>query len=131
MYRWYWSATNEPGFEMNVADWTRDGSGIAFQACRICPQIWYFHREFCPGCGAGELDVRQASGSGTVHARSLVTRAPSEELRAYAPYLILLVDADEGFRLMAHGDPALRIGDRVRARFIDFGGKKIPYFDRV
>ncbi|MEQ1881057.1 MAG: OB-fold domain-containing protein [Burkholderiales bacterium] len=114
---------------MSIADWTREGSGIAFQICRTCNSTWYFQRGFCPGCGAGEPDVRQASGNGTVHARSLVTRAPSEELRAYAPYLILLVDADEGFRLMAHGDPALQIGDRVRARFVDFGGRKIPYFD--
>jgi len=43
----------------------------------------------------------------------------------------VLVDADEGFRLMAHGDPALGIGDRVRARFVDLAGKKIPYFERT
>jgi uncharacterized protein len=116
---------------MSVADWTQAGNGIAFQTCRACNFIWYFHRDFCPGCGGNEPDVRQASGNGIVHARSLVARAPSEELRAFAPYLIILVDADEGFRLMAHGDPALQIGDRVQARFIDFGGKKIPYFDKT
>jgi uncharacterized protein len=116
---------------MSVADWTQAGNGIAFQTCRACNSSWYFQRGFCPGCGTSEPDVRQASGIGTVHARSLVTRAPSEALRAYAPYLIVLVDADEGFRLMAHGDPALRIGDRVRARFVDFGEKKIPYFEKT
>jgi uncharacterized OB-fold protein len=73
----------------------------------------------------------QASGSGIVHARTLVARAPTEELRAHAPYLIALVDADEGFRLMAHGDPDLQIGDRVRARFALLAGHKIPYFDKA
>ncbi|HKB83526.1 MAG TPA: OB-fold domain-containing protein, partial [Burkholderiales bacterium] len=73
----------------------------------------------------------QASGRGTVHARTLVARAPTEELRAHAPYLIVLVDAEEGFRLMAHGDPALQIGDRVRARFAQLAGKKIPYFEKA
>ena len=76
--------------------------------------MWYFHRSFCPACGTDEPVVHQASGTGTVHASTLVARAPTEELRAHAPYLIVLVDADEGFRLMAHGDPDLQIGDRVR-----------------
>jgi uncharacterized protein len=112
-----------------MTDWTEGGEGIAFQACGRCKSVWYFRRGFCPGCGQSEPDTRQASCTGTVHARTLVARAPTEELRAHAPYLIVLVDADEGFRLMAHGDPVLQIGDRVRARFIDLAGKKIPFFE--
>ena len=71
-----------------------------------------------------------AAGIGRVYAMSLVHRAPSEELRTYAPYLVLLVDMEEGFRLMAHGDPSLAIGECVRARYVDFGGKLIPYFEK-
>ena len=112
-----------------IADWTRGGAGIAYQTCASCKSVWYFRRGFCPACGDGNPVTRQASGAGTVHARTSVARAPTEELRAHAPYLIVLVDADEGFRLMAHGDPTLQIGDRVRARFVDLAGKKIPYFE--
>ena len=111
------------------ADWTRGGDGIAYQTCASCKAVWYFRRGFCPGCGHGNPVTLQASGAGTVYARTSVARAPTEELRASAPYLIVLVDADEGFRLMAHGDPTLEIGDRVRARFVDLAGKKIPYFE--
>lgn len=111
-----------------VRDWTRGGDGIAFQACGNCRAVWYFHRGFCPQCGDGNPQTRQASGLGTVHALTRVARAPTEELRAHAPYVIALVDADEGFRLMAHCAPELRIGDRVRAKFTDLAGKKIPYF---
>lgn len=114
-----------------IADWTRGGAGIAYQACASCRAVWYFQRGFCPACGEVNPVTRQASGSGTVHARTSVARAPSEELRAHAPYLIVLVDADEGFRLMAHGDPTLEIGDRVRARFVDLGDKKIPHFEKI
>jgi uncharacterized OB-fold protein len=114
-----------------IMDWTDGGEGIAFQACGRCKSVWYFRRGFCPGCGQPEPDARQASGAGTVHARTLVARAPTEELRAHAPYLIVLVDADEGFRLMAHGNPSLQIGDRVRARFIDLAGRKVPFFEPV
>ncbi len=116
---------------MSIADWTKDGDGIAYQACDNCKAIWYFQRSFCPECGTAAPATRQTSGRGTVHARTLVARAPTEELRAQAPYLIVLVDADEGFRLMAHGDPVLQIGDRVRARFTQLAGRKIPYFEKA
>ena len=116
---------------MNIADWTKDGDGIAYQSCGSCKATWYFQRSFCPKCGTSAPATLQASGHGTVHARTLVARAPTEELRAHAPYLIVLVDADEGFRLMAHGDPGLQIGDRVFARFTELAGRKIPYFDKA
>jgi uncharacterized protein len=112
-----------------VLDWTMGGEGIAFQSCPACEHRWYFRRGFCPRCGSGSPTSRQASGLGTVHAATLVTRAPSEGLRAHAPYLIVLVDADEGFRLMAHAAPQVRIGARVRCRFVPFGGRRIPFFD--
>ena len=116
---------------MNVLDWTRNGDAIAYQACGDCKAVWYFQRTFCPECGASSPATLQASGLGTVHARTLVVRAPTEELRAHAPYLIVLVDAEEGFRLMAHGDADLQIGDRVRARFAQLASRKIPYFDKA
>ena len=116
---------------MRMADWTRGDDGIAYQTCSSCKSVWYFHRSFCPDCGKAEPVARQASGTGTVHARTLVARAPTEELRAHAPYLIVLVDAAEGFRLMAHGNPELQIGDRVRVRFTDLAGRKIPYFEKA
>ncbi len=116
---------------MSPSDWTKDGDGIAYQACGNCKAIWYFQRSFCPQCGTSAPATLQTSGLGRVHARTLVARAPTEEWRAHAPYLIVLVDADEGFRLMAHGDAGLQIGDRVRARFTQLAGRKIPYFDKA
>jgi uncharacterized OB-fold protein len=116
---------------MNIADGTKDSDGIAYQTCGSCKAAWYFQRGFCPECGTSAPSNLQASGRGTVHARTLVARAPTEELRAHAPYLIILVDAEEGFRLMAHGDPDLQIGDRVLARFTTLAGHKIPYFDKA
>jgi uncharacterized OB-fold protein len=116
---------------MNIDDWTRGGDGIAFQTCSSCRSVWYFHRGFCPACGDGHPQIRQASGLGTVHALTRVARAPTEELRTHAPYVIALVDADEGFRLMAHCAPDLKIGDRVRVKFTDLAGKKIPFYEKA
>jgi hypothetical protein len=47
------------------------------------------------------------------------------------PYNILLVDCAEGFRMMAHGEKDLAIGDEVTARFVMFAGKVVPYFVKL
>jgi len=112
------------------ADWTRGGAGIAFQKCPACAHAWYFRRGFCPVCGAaGPADLASA-GRGTVHAGTLVHRAPTEEFRALAPYRILLVDLDEGFRMMGHGAPDLAIGDRVLCGFRPLAERLVPFFDK-
>lgn len=113
-----------------TADWTTGAEAITFQTCPQCRAVWYFRRAFCPGCGHTEPRVEPASGRGTVAACTVVTRAPSAELRPYAPYGIVLVDAAEGFRLMAQGELDLAIGDAVTARFVRFGARLIPYFER-
>ena len=74
--------------------------------------------------------MNEASGRGIVYAATLVARAPSETLRALAPYRIILVDTEEGFRMMAHGAEDLAIGDAVAARFEAFGSLLIPFFER-
>jgi uncharacterized OB-fold protein len=113
----------------DVADWTQGARFLAYQHCPDCGRTWYFRRGFCPHCGSERPERGEASGRGTVYAATLVTRAPSEALRALAPYRILLVDADEGFRLMAHGALDLAIGDAVTARFREFGPLLIPFFE--
>ena len=112
-------------------DWTAGAPAIAYQRCVACDARWYFQRAFCPRCGDLTPETRLAAGVGTVYARTLVARAPTETLRPFAPYCVLLVDADEGFRLMAHGDPQLAIGTRVRARFVRLADRLVPYFDPV
>jgi uncharacterized protein len=113
------------------ADWTRGQEAILYQSCRACGHVQYFRRGFCASCGAGELEEKRASGEGTVYAASLVARAATPETRAHVPYNIVLVDAKEGFRMMAHGDNALAIGDLVTARFVPFVGRLVPYFEKV
>ena len=70
----------------------------------------------------------RASGQGKVYATSLVCRAATPETRAHVPYNILLVDCAEGFRMMAHGEANLAIGDEVTASFKPFAGKLVPLF---
>jgi uncharacterized OB-fold protein len=114
-----------------LADWTTGAEAIVYQSCAACGNLQYFRRSFCVACGALEPAARRASGEATVYATSLVCRAATPETRAHVPYNIVLVDTVEGFRMMAHGDNDLSIGDKVTARFARFAGRLIPYFART
>jgi uncharacterized OB-fold protein len=114
-----------------LADWTTGAEAIVYQSCAACGEQQYFRRSFCRVCGAPDPVEKHAGGEGTVYATSLVCRAATPETRAHVPYNIILVDTAEGFRMMAHGDNDLAIGDRVIARFAQFAGHLVPYFEKV
>ena len=104
---------------------------ISYQHCTPCGHVWYFVRSFCPQCGASAPVSSRASGTGIVHAVTVVERAPTPDMKALAPYTLIMVDADEGFRLMAHGSPSLAIGDRVSGSLVELAGRSIPLFKRA
>ncbi len=109
-------------------DWTQGGDGLAYQRCVACAHTFYFHRGFCPACGAQSPPTLASKGIGTVHAKTLVYRAPNAAFRAIVPYAIVLVDLDEGVRVMAHGDPGLEIGMLATCCVREIAGVRLPYF---
>ncbi|HEY3029270.1 MAG TPA: OB-fold domain-containing protein [Bradyrhizobium sp.] len=119
------------GGKQALADWTTGAKAIVYQSCASCGSSQYFRRSFCCVCGAPDPIEKHASGEGTVYATSQVVRAATPETRARVPYNIVLVDTAEGFRMMAHGDNDLIIGDKVTARFVQFAGRLVPYFAKM
>jgi uncharacterized OB-fold protein len=119
------------GGKQALADWTTGAESIVYQSCASCRSSQYFRRSFCCVCGAPDPIEKHASGEGTVYATSQVVRAATPETRAHVPYNIVLVDTVEGFRMMAHGDNDLAIGDKVTARFAQFAGRLVPYFAKM
>ena len=113
------------------ADWTKGAEAIFYQSCSACGAVQYFARSFCAACGGPDPSSKRASGTGRVYATSLVCRAATPETRAHVPYNIVLVDAAEGFRMMAHGDNDLAIGDKVTAGYRPFAGRLVPYFEKA
>ena len=71
-----------------------------------------------PGSGQDDLEWIEASGLGTVYSVTMIGRKPPA-----APYNVVLVDLDEGARLMSRveGAAEVAIGLRVRAT-IDLSG---------
>lgn len=112
-------------------DWLNGAPAIVYQQCGTCDHNWYLPRRTCECCGAANPVARVAGGQGVVHAVTLVSRVPTPEFREIAPYLLIFVDASEGFRMMAHGAPGLRIGDAVAATFVARAGRLLPVFEAV
>jgi uncharacterized protein len=112
--------------------WSGCAAGeLRYQRCGACAAPQFYPRESCLRCGAADLTWQAAEGRGTVYALTSVARAPSEEFRSLAPYVIALVDLDEGYRMMAHGAMGLAVGDRVRVQFFQHGVLRLPRFERL
>ncbi len=102
---------------------------LRYRRCEGCGATQFPPRPFCTRCG-GATRWAVSRGLGTVYAVTRVERAPTPDFAALAPYDILLVDLDEGFRMMAQGAPGLGIGERVRIAFHRQGERALPRFDR-
>lgn len=113
--------------EATQSGWTEGTEAVLYQSCDACRHVWYFRRGFCPSCGAPDPQTKNASGKGEVYATTIVRRAATPEAKAHVPYAIVLVDMEEGFRIMAHGDNDLVISDKVVAQFRAFAGALAPY----
>ena len=101
---------------------------LRYQACLDCGAAQTLPRYACRRCGGARLEWRDAKGGGTVHAVSVVMRAPSDDFRALAPYTLVLVDLEEGARVMAHSEPGVAIGDRVSATYFKHGDRTLVRF---
>lgn len=82
-------------------DLLRQGS-LVFQQCGACGHKHNFPRVFCASCHQRQLTWRVSSGRGKIYTYSIIHRAPTEEWAARTPYIIGLVDLDEGVRVMGH-----------------------------
>ena len=69
-------------------------------------------------------------GRGTIYSMTEVVRAPTPAFSSLVPYVLALVDLDDGVRVMAHAEPDLRIGERVELGFREHEGFALPYFTR-
>jgi uncharacterized OB-fold protein len=84
---------------------------LGFQRCSACGEAVFYPRVICPVCGGADLVWETSSGRGTVYATTAVYRRDAD------PYNVVLVDLEEGFRMMSRieGVPAdtVEIGMRV------------------
>ncbi len=81
---------------------------LLLQHCLDCRHVQYYQQSLCRSCGSERLEHRAASGRGTVHSFSVVHRAPGPAFKDDTPYAVLLVELEEGPRMVSSfvgGDP--------------------------
>lgn len=111
-----------------------DRGELLLARCGGCGHRFYYPRRLCPKCGCGSIGFEPSAGTGTVFSFSEVRVSfygPAWD--SQLPYTVVLVDLDEGprmlSRLIGNGRSNVRVGDRLRVRFIDVEGHKLPYFE--
>ncbi len=102
-------------------DGARDGK-LRLQQCSECQQHQFYPRNICSHCGGDKLAWIDASGRGVIASFTVVRRAISDAYEA--PYVIVLIDLEEGPRMMSSlidADPdSVAIGDPVEVSFADW-----------
>ena len=111
----YWQAANE--------------RRLLIQYCPRCDRHQFYPRLLCRVC-LGPVTLVEAAGTGVIYSFTVVHRAPPG---FDTPYVVALVDLDEGPRMMANlvgAAPAqAAIGQRVRVTYEDIGeGRLLPQF---
>ena len=74
---------------------------VLIQRCRDCGEVQFPHRTVCSHCFSTAVESLKASGKGTVYSFTTVYRAPIEGFESDLPYTIVIVDMDEGTRMMS------------------------------
>lgn len=100
---------------------------LCFQRCADCRRPVFAPRVLCPFCGGIRLEWEESGGRGTVYATTAVAHRNGE------PHNVVLVDLDEGFRMMSRVEDApatdVMVGERVSfvLRFAKSGDEDEPF----
>jgi uncharacterized OB-fold protein len=108
-----------PPSALTAPYWDAAREGILkLQRCTRCGAFQHPPRRFCLAC-AGEPAFVEVSGRGTVYSFTVVERALIAALRDHVPYVLVLVELEEGPRMLSllRGGADPRIGLPVEVGF--------------
>lgn len=98
---------------------------MSIQRCNACQRHVFYPRMHCPYCFGRALAWVPVSGRGVVHAFTIVHYHADPTFRADAPYVVALIELDEGVRMMSNladvtPDPHhVRVGMLVEVTYDD------------
>ena len=96
---------------------------MELQRCDACGRFIFYPRGVCPHCLSDNLSWRPAQGTGEVHAFTIVHRHPNPAFAGDIPYVVALIELDEGVRMMSNlvgvaADPAeVKVGMPVEVTY--------------
>ena len=102
--------------------WSAAAAGtLLVPKCNACGNTFWHPRPRCPHCGSDKVDWITGSGNGTIHTFTVVRQAGDPFFKTKLPYVVAMIELDEGVRLMSNivDTPieTLRIGMRVEVLF--------------
>ncbi|HRH87225.1 MAG TPA: Zn-ribbon domain-containing OB-fold protein [Rubrivivax sp.] len=103
----YWSALKE--------------RRLILKHCRDCGRHHFYPRALCPHCHSDALEWSDSRGTGSIYSYTVARRPAGPAFKADAPYVVAVVDLDEGARMMTNlvtdDVESVRIGQRVAVHF--------------
>lgn len=111
-------------------------SGLCAQRCGACGSWHHIPREICSNCGSFDLDWASCAGRGSLFSWTVTITPPLSSLSHDTPFVVGLVELDEGVRLVSRivgveeGD--LRVGLELRVRLVELRDDfSLPVFEPV
>jgi uncharacterized OB-fold protein len=106
---------------------------LLIQRCAACATVRHPPRPRCGDCASADYRWEAASGLGIVYSFTIVHHPPNPALAGRVPYVVALIELDEGPRLVSNVvgvDPErVTINQRVRVQFDPVGhGMALPQF---
>lgn len=96
---------------------------LVLQRCTRCGRVQHPPHAWCTACLHDGLDFVGATGWGTVYSFTVVRRTPNPAFAARVPYVVALVDLDDGVRTCTNvvgcAPETVHVGQRVRVCFED------------
>jgi uncharacterized OB-fold protein len=107
---------------------------LLVQRCRRCDTRWHPPMPLCPACQSTDHEWKAVSGRGRVFSYTVVHHAAHVAMAGKTPYLVALIDLEEGVRLVSNilNCPMAKvaIGMPVQVTFQDLApGIVLPQFE--
>lgn len=83
--------------------WRAAATGsLTLPRCNDCERLIWYPRGFCPYCGGAAVTWTTLTGRGHIYSSTVIRRAPHPGYAAAVPYVLALVDLEEGVRMLAN-----------------------------
>ncbi|MDC3415855.1 Zn-ribbon domain-containing OB-fold protein [Aquibacillus salsiterrae] len=102
------------------------------QRCLDCTRWVFYPRNLCPHCWSNQLEWQQASGKARLKTWSIVHRPGHPAWQAVAPYVVAIVELEEGPSMMTHllvdVKQKLDIGTPLELCLTKVNDRNMPFF---
>ncbi len=105
---------------------------LRIRRCNSCQARFRFAYYLCPQCWSDRLGWEKARGRGKITHFTVVHQAPYPAFEDVAPYVLALIELDEGVRMMSNiiqcSPNEVFIGAHVAVTFESRGEVHLPMF---